>query len=157
YTVVATSNSDSAPIKESEERKQVDRLAAIPGEKMSLSLLARGENQEPIPAVVVVSVVDQSILKLADEKTARSMPTHFFLTSEVRKPEELEYADFLLTTHPRAGEALDLLLGTQGWRRFAEQKPGEVREKLHNEAEALASILPSTSEVPRVTRNQAEK
>ena len=34
---------------------------------------------------------------------------------------ELEHADFLLTNHPKAGVALDLLLGTQGWRRFAEQ------------------------------------
>jgi len=56
---------------------------------------------------------------MADEKTARAMPTHFLMTTEVRKPEDLEYADFLLGKHPKAAVALDLLLGTQGWRRFA--------------------------------------
>src|SRR5947207_867371 len=58
---------------------------------------------------------------MADEKTFRTMPTHFLLTSEVRRPEDLEHADVLLGTHPKAAAALDMLLGTQGWRRFAEQ------------------------------------
>ena len=57
------------------------------------------------------------------------MPTHFLLTTEVRRSEDLEYADFLLGTHPKAAEALDLLLGTQGWRRFAEQNPAKFRKE----------------------------
>jgi hypothetical protein len=159
-TVVASSVSEEKKNEAGEgkaHRELEKKLAGLPGQRVTLGLTARGENQEPVPAVVVVDVVDQSLLKLADEKTARSMPTHFFLTSEVRKPEELEYADFLLTNHPKAGQALDLLLGTQGWRRFAEQQPGEVRERLQAEADALAAILPSTSEVPRVTKDQADK
>jgi hypothetical protein len=67
-----------------------------------------------------VAVVDKSVLTLADEKTHRSMPTHFNLTTSAAN-QDLEHADFLLTRHLRAKEALDLLLGTQGWRRFAEQ------------------------------------
>ena len=55
------------------------------------------------------------------------MPTHFLLTTEVRRPEDLEYADFLLGPQAKATEALDLLLGTQGWRRFAEQDPAKFR------------------------------
>ena len=54
------------------------------------------------------------------------MPTHFLLAGEVKNPDDLEYADFLLTDHPKASEALDLVLGTQGWRRFAEQAPPVV-------------------------------
>ena len=74
----------------------------------------------------MVAVVDKSVLTLADEKTHRAMPTHFLLTSEVRRPEDLEYADFLLGPQAKASEALDLLLGVQGWRRFAEQDPAQV-------------------------------
>ena len=65
------------------------------------------------------------------------MPTHFLLTTEVRRPEDLEYADFLLGPHPQAAEALDLLLGTQGWRRFAEQDPNKFRHEQKEEAERL--------------------
>src|SRR5262249_16830583 len=73
------------------------------------------------------------VLTLADEKSWRSMPTHFLLTNEVRKPEDLEHTDFLLTSHANAAIALDLLLGTQGWRRFAEQNPQKFRNE-HKEA-----------------------
>ena len=66
---------------------------------------------------------------MADEKTDRLLPTHFLLAGEVRSGEELEHADFLLTDHPKAAAALDLLLGTQGWRRFAEQAPGEFKSR----------------------------
>ena len=77
----------------------------------------------------MVAVADKSVITLADEKTFRSMPTHFLLTSEVRRPEDLEYADFLVGSHPRAAEALDLLLGTQGWRRFLESDPTRMPGK----------------------------
>src|SRR5262249_52490256 len=100
--------------------------------------------RQPLPTVLLVGVVDKSVLKMADEKTARSMPTHFLLTSEVRRAEDLEYADVLLTDHPKAGQALDLLLGTQGWRRFLEsdqdrfdkdQKRGGAKEDLRAKAD----------------------
>ena len=63
-----------------------------------------------------------------------------------KKPEDLEHADFLLGDHPKAARALDNLLGTQGWRRFAEQNPAqfvrmekEDAEKLKKELEAVGA------------------
>ena len=58
-------------------------------------------------AVLGLAVVDDSLLKLADDDSA-AMPTHFYLTSEVEKPEDLEKADFYLSDDPKADEALDL-------------------------------------------------
>ncbi|MGE3808585.1 MAG: alpha-2-macroglobulin family protein, partial [Gemmataceae bacterium] len=102
----------------------------FPGDKVKLTCQAVDEQGQSAPAIVMLAVVDKSVLKLADEKTYRSMPTHFLLTTEVKKPEDLEHADFLLTDHASARIALDMLLGTQGWRRFAEQKlPEEFRNK----------------------------
>ncbi|HEY7423984.1 MAG TPA: alpha-2-macroglobulin family protein, partial [Gemmataceae bacterium] len=86
---------------------------------------------------------------LADDKTLRAMPTHFLLTTEVRRPEDLEYADFLLGSHPQAAEALDLLLGTQGWRRFAEQDPNRFRQHQREEAERLLVTIGQSQ--PQVT------
>jgi alpha-2-macroglobulin-like protein len=112
-----------------------------PGEKVQLNFKSRNEKGLQTAAVALVSVVDLSVLKLADDKTHRAMPTHFLLTSEVRKPEDLENADALLGSHPQAETALDLLLGTQGWRRFAEQKPIEFQRKQPKEAQRLLLAL----------------
>jgi hypothetical protein len=133
----------------------------VPGEKVSLGVEARNEKNEPVGAIVMVAVVDQSVLKRAGERTYRSMPAHFFLTTEVRRPEDLENADFLLSEQPGAAMALDLLLGTQGWRRFAEQDQEKFRKKQKEEAQrwlALNGQLPtrtvdySQEEVKRVVK-----
>ena len=106
-----------------------DKEVYNPGDKVRLSLEATTEKKELAPAVLLVAVVDLSVHKLANDKTARTMPTHFLLTSEVRQPEDLENADFFLGNHPKAPQALDLLLGVQGWRRFAEQDPVRFQEQ----------------------------
>ena len=100
-----------------------------PGEPVKLSLLVSDEHGSPSPGVLGVAVVDDALLKLADDQTP-SMPTHFLLTTEVEKPEDLEKADFYLSDETKAPAALDLLLGTQGWRRFLEnalEKPQEEK------------------------------
>jgi len=66
-----------------------------------------------------VRVVDDALLNLADDKSA-AMTTNFLLATEIENPEDLEEADFFLSDEEGAEQALDLLLGTQGWRRFAE-------------------------------------
>jgi hypothetical protein len=114
-----------------------DKQKYVPGEKVTLSVQASDEDGKATPALVMLGVVDKRVVTLADEKTFRSMPTHFLLTTEVRNPEDLEYADFLLGSHPKAAQALDLLLGAQGWRRFAEQNPQKFREDHKKEAERL--------------------
>ena len=118
-----------------------DKQAYTPGEPVKISLQTTNEKKTQAPAILLVSVVDLSVLKLADEKTARGLPAHFYLTTEVKKPEDLEYADFLVSDHPKAVTALDLLLGTQGWRRFAEQSPREFLKKNQREAEDAQRLL----------------
>src|SRR5207237_3442120 len=98
------------------------------------------------PAILLLAVVDRSVLTMADEKTARSMPTHFLLTTEVRRAEDLEYADFLVGQHAKAPQVLDLLLGTQGWRRFAEQNPNLFRERFREDAERLLVTMGQSSQ-----------
>ncbi len=100
-----------------------DKERYSPGGQVELALSATDEKAQPVPAVLLVGVVNQSVITMADDKTERQMPTHFLLGGEIQKPEELEHADFLLTEHPKAEQTLDLLLGTQGWRRFAEVDP----------------------------------
>ena len=95
--------------------------AYVPGEGAKLDITATTEKGTPAPAILWTAVVNKSVIAMADEKTARLLPTHFLLAGETEKPNDLEHADFLLTAHPKAAPALDLLLGSQGWRRFVEQ------------------------------------
>lgn len=101
----------------------------LPGTPVELNVTTYDETGRPKPAVLWAAVVNQSVLAMADEKAARLLPTHFLIGGEIRKPDELEHADFLLTEHPKAAAGLDLLLGTQGWRRFVEQGP-EFRQRV---------------------------
>src|SRR5262249_11238586 len=114
-----------------------DHRRYVPGQKAKESIPTTNESERLAPSLALVSVVDKSVVTLADEKTDRAMPTHFLLTTEVRRAEDLEYADFLVGPHPKAAVALDLLLGTQGWRRFAEQDPERFRDRLRKQTERL--------------------
>ena len=135
-----------------------DQKTYVPRQTVKLGVEAKTEKGEPAPAVVMLRVVDKSVVTLADDKTLRGMPTHFLLTTEVRRPEDLEYADFLLGPHPRAAEALDLLLGTQGWRRFAEQDPNKFRQEQKEEAERLlVTIGQSQPQTTDLTQQELER
>ena len=117
----------------------------VPRDQVTLNVKATNEKQETTPAVALVAVVDKSVITLADEKTFKSMLTHLFLGTEIRKPEELEFADFLVGADPQAPAALDTLLGTQGWRRFAEQNPQEFRAKQKEDGARLLAAMGQNS------------
>jgi hypothetical protein len=117
-----------------------DKPSYSPGELVHVGIRATNENGQQQPTIALVAVVDQELLKAADERTYRSMPAHFLLTTEVRRPEDLEHADFFLSDSPQAAKALDLLLGTQGWRRFAEQDPNQFQKEQGQEAQRLLAL-----------------
>lgn len=130
-----------------------DRARYNPGSQVGLDIAAFNENEKAVPAIVMVAVVNQNVLTMADEKTGRLMPTHFLLASEVKKPDDLEHADFLLGESTQAAAALDLLLGTQGWRRFAEQNAASPRQK-QPEVERLLVANGQKAQAPVETLHQ---
>jgi len=73
---------------------------------------------EPVEgAIVVVSAVDDAVLETIEKRErAPRLPVQVLLEGEVR---ELKDAHVYLGAGPEAARALDLLLATQGWRRFA--------------------------------------
>ncbi len=91
--------------------------SARPGETISLGLQTVDETERPTPAALGISVANQAILNLADDQGA-SLETFVYLTSEIRGAADLEDADFYLESGEEAAAALDLLLGTRGWRRI---------------------------------------
>lgn len=122
---------------------------------LSLACRTRNEKGETAGSIVMVAAVDADILARAKETTFRSMPAHFLLATEVRRPQDLENADFMLGTSPKAREALDLLLGTQGWRRFAEVNAERFRKQAKDDNEQLLVLYGGYAD--RITGLKDEK
>ncbi|MCC9600827.1 hypothetical protein LOC67_09640 [Stieleria sp. JC731] len=127
-----------------------------PGEPVRMTIAVTDENQKPVPgAILGVSVVDDAALSLR-LKEQPSIKTHFYLTSEVQSPEDLEHANFYLSDDPQAGESLDLLLGTQGWRRFVSGTPGQFNETFRSALVRLLELDGNREQLESQTRTNSD-
>ncbi len=92
-----------------------------PRGKITLTVETTDGRGEPLAATVGLSVVDDSVLEKIEKRDRRPrLPVQVFLGSDVN---ELADAHVYLSDEEGAPAALDLLLGTQGWRRFAFSAP----------------------------------
>jgi len=90
----------------------------VPGGTARITLQTTDRDGKPVDAVVGVTATDDSVLEMIERRDqAPRLPVMVLLESEVR-----ELADahvYLDPDNVLAPLAVDLLLGTQGWRRFA--------------------------------------
>jgi anti-sigma factor RsiW len=91
-----------------------------PGEQVNMTIETRAKGDALTPSWIFAAVMDEQSLLPGDTPEA-SLPAYFLLGTSLPDPQELEDADFLLSDAASAASALDLLLGTHGWRRFAAQ------------------------------------
>jgi len=87
-----------------------------PGEPVNLQIKTKNSKGENIPSVIGVTVIDTTALKMVEtrERSPR-LPEMVYLENEV---DHLFDAHVYLEHTVEAIINLDLLLGTQGWRRF---------------------------------------
>jgi hypothetical protein len=97
---------------------ETKRPSHVPGEKVTLTVKTTDAEGNPVPGVVGLTVTDDSVLEMIETREqAPRLPVMVLLEPEV---EELADARVYLDPEdPKAPLATDLLLGTQGWRRFA--------------------------------------
>lgn len=131
------------------------RPTLTPGQRVRLEVRATDEDHAPIPAALGLAIVDDSVLNLADDKSPRLM-THFLLSSNIQKPEDLEDANFYFSDDERAARSLDLLLGTQGWRRFAAQTDALADQRPGTNADFIESPTPREASLPLVFDNSTK-
>jgi hypothetical protein len=122
---------------------KTDKMHYATGESVGLNIESQNASGKPEPAWLLVSVVDQAVFSRSKVPAEASLPAYFHLTSELERPEDLEQADILLGDSPEAVAALNLFLGTQGWRRFT----GEDSE---------TALVLGNARVPRRAQNLTE-
>lgn len=126
-----------------------DKERYVPGEGCSLSITTTNDRGRPVSAVVGLTVTDDSVLEMIDKREqAPRLPVMVLLEDDVR-----ELADahvYLDPDNDQAPLAVDLLLGTQGWRRFACVDPKKFMDEYKDDARrVLAYRFP----VPTYRRN----
>jgi hypothetical protein len=93
------------------------KFAYLPGESVGMTVNSADEKGKAAPAWLAALVVDERVLP-DDSSADQSMPAFFYLLNDVGRPRDLDNADVLLAPGDQARRALDLFLGTHGWRRF---------------------------------------
>jgi hypothetical protein len=95
---------------------KADRANYSPREKVTLTVETKDASGKPVAGDVAIAVVDDTVLKYADDDEGHILAQLYLLPEmpgqSVREP------NFYFGKDRRAPEALDLLLGTQGHRRF---------------------------------------
>ena len=101
-----------------------DRADYVPGDKVTLRVVTTDDTGKPAGALVGLTVTDSSVLEMIDkrEQTGR-LPVMVLLEDDVKNLSDAHV--YLDETNPKAPLATDLLLGTQGWRRFATLDPAK--------------------------------
>ncbi len=95
-----------------------DRDRYVPAGTVALTVKTTRGDGEPVSAMVALSVSDDSVRELLETRDQPpQLPVQVLVESDVR--ELADAAVYLNPDDPQAPRAMDLLLGTQGWRRFA--------------------------------------
>jgi len=108
--------------------KQPKNIDFSPGDEVELFVRVTNTNGEKIPAVLSIKVVDNMVLSLIEKRKRHpNLPTMVYLEKEVL---HLEDPEKYFSSDKLADTAIDLLLGTQGWRTFVFLEDSEDSTKL---------------------------
>ena len=114
-----------------------DTTEYVPGGTAKITFTSTDNDGNPVSAQIGVTVTDDSVLEMIDKREqAPRLPAMVLLENEVENLSDAHvYFD---ANNEQAPRAMDLLLGTQGWRRFAYIHP---RELVHNFQDAAKRAL----------------
>jgi hypothetical protein len=99
-----------------------DKKTYTPGSEAEVKIKATDADGKPVSATVGVTVTDESILQMVEKREqAPRLPVMALLEPDVKDLADAQI--YLDSQNKTAPLATDLLLGTQGWRRFAMAQP----------------------------------
>jgi hypothetical protein len=97
-----------------------------PGNAVELEVRAATEAGKATRASALAAVINQQGLEGTDKQGEAGPPAYFYLASAVPQAEHLEDANLLVGDGAKARAALELFLGSYGWRRFVRAEPGPL-------------------------------
>jgi len=143
------------PARRVEVTVRADRASYVPGDTVTLTVETRDENGRPIESIVGLTATDDSVLEMVEKREqAPRLPVMALFESDVR-----ELADahvYLDSENPAAPRAVDLLLGTQGWRRYAFVDTAEFL-RAHGDAARRVMALRVVTERDRELAGAADR
>ncbi|AGC48683.1 A-macroglobulin complement component [Myxococcus stipitatus DSM 14675] len=132
------------PSKDLEVSLTTNHDRTVPGAKVELTAKTTRDGK-PVSALVMLTVTDDAMLQLKEKREqAPELPVMVLLEPEVRELADAQL--YLDRKNPKAPLAVDLLLGTQGWRRFAFAKPTEFLARGGDVVDRI--LLMSTTPLP---------
>ncbi|MBA3995447.1 MAG: A-macroglobulin complement component [Cyanobacteria bacterium DS2.3.42] len=136
------------PVKPLNISVHADKKSYVPGDNAKISIRTTDSTGRPVAAVVGVTVTDDSVLQMIEKRDqAPRLPVMVFLEPEVKDLADAQF--YLNAANPRAGLATDLLLGTQGWRRFAHLDEFEFVRKYGDKAKRVLAITEQPNVIGR--------
>mgnify|MGYP006280966733 CR=1 FL=1 len=121
---------------------QADKDHYMPREKVTLTIRTKRPNGDPVPAQLGLAVVDDRVLTYADDKTAHIL-AELYLAKDL--PGDIEEPNFYFDPdEEKAPLALELLMGTRGWRRFDWKRVKEVEK--HRDVRIADQVIVETIE-----------
>ena len=125
---------------------KADRERYVPGAPVSLKLKTLIDGK-PTSAFVGLTVTDDSIQELIEKREqAPSLPVMVFLEDDVRELADAQV--YLDAKNPKSKLAVDLLLGTQGWRRFGMINVADFLNREQDEARRALAMFDGRSMIP---------
>lgn len=116
-----------------------DKESYVPGDLVKLTIETGDASGNPVSAAIGLSVADEQLLTLADDKQDNLLS--YLLFSSELKGKIQEPAFYFDPEEPKAEEARELLMLTHGWRRFSwEEVLNPPEQKFENQAEKLGSV-----------------
>jgi len=116
------------------------KTSSVPGEKVVLGIKSFDENGIPTSAIVGVCVTDDAVLEMVETRLqVPRLPSMAFFEDNVQHLEDAHI--YLDPNNPQADISLDLLLGTQGWRKFAFVNPLEFIENMKDKPGVAERLL----------------
>jgi len=127
-----------------------DRIDYVPGDRVTLRVTTTDDTGKPVGAMVGLTVTDSSVLEMIEKREqAPSLPVMVLLESDVRNLSDAHV--YLDESNPKAPLATDLLLGTQGWRRFATLDPAKFLAAYNDGARRVLAIGALPNVQPQVS------
>ncbi|MEN7549926.1 TonB family protein [Rapidithrix thailandica] len=145
-----------SPEKQLQVEISTDKEKYLPREKVEMTIRTKDEAGLPVPANLSLAVVDDKLISFADDKQDNIL-SYLLLSSEVKGNIE-EPGFYFKKDEPKAQEALNYLLMTQGYRRFTwkevlESTEASLKDRIKLPAEKAVvrgKILDPDTEAPEL-------